>query len=318
MSDAAQTTPPPHITICICTFKRPHLLKQTLEQIGRIETQGLFTYSVVVADNDWLESARDVVNQSRDSRHVEILYFVEPEQNIARARNLAVNQAKGDFLAFIDDDEFPKSDWLLTAFQACNEFNCDGVLGPVKPYFDQKPPDWLVRGNFCIRPEHASGTVLNCRQTRTGNALLRSKILQGVKEPFNPQYGNGGEDSDFFKRMIRDGHVFLWCNESVVFEVVPPERWTRRYLLKRALLRGQIEYLNADYRSIMKSMIAVPLYLTFLPFLLVSGQHRFMKFLIRMGDHLGKLFGVLGWKPLGDKYLGDTEHGSRPAKPMRG
>ena len=278
-------------------------MKRTLEQISRLETRGFFTYSIVVADNDYLGSARDVVIQSKRFGQAELLYFIESEQNIARARNLAVSKANGEFLAFIDDDEFPEPDWLITAFQACNEFDCDGILGPVKPCFDQKPPDWLIQGNFCIRPEHATGTVLDYRQTRTGNVLLRSNVLHGIKEPFDIRFSNGGEDSDFFKRLIEAGRVFIWCNESVVSEIVPPERWARSYLLKRALLRGQNEYLLADYRSIMKSIIAVPLYLSFLPFLLISGQSPFMKFLIRMTDHLGKLLGLISWKPLGSKYL---------------
>jgi hypothetical protein len=103
--------------------------------------------------------------------------------------------------------------------------------------------------------------------------------------------------------MIEAGRVFTWCNEAVVHEVVPPERWKRGYLLKRALLRGQNEKHLADYRSIAKSVVAVPLYAFLLPFLLLLGQHFFMKYLIRLLDHAGKLLAMLGLKPLGDKYL---------------
>jgi len=50
--------PIPHITVCICTFKRPELLGQILESVAKQETNGLFTYSVVISDNDRAESAR--------------------------------------------------------------------------------------------------------------------------------------------------------------------------------------------------------------------------------------------------------------------
>ena len=39
----------PHISVCICTYKRPIPLKRLLDSLKQQETGGLFTYSVVVA-----------------------------------------------------------------------------------------------------------------------------------------------------------------------------------------------------------------------------------------------------------------------------
>jgi hypothetical protein len=50
-----------------------------------------------------------------------------------------VENADGDFIAFIDDDEFPVNNWLLALFDTCNQYNVDGVLGPVRRHFDEKP-----------------------------------------------------------------------------------------------------------------------------------------------------------------------------------
>ena len=297
-----QTTP--HITVCVCTFKRPRLLRRTLEGIDQLQTGGLFTLSIVVADNDRLESARKVVLEFQRTTRVETVYCVEPEQNIALARNKAVSCASGEYIAFIDDDEFPQPDWLSSALKASAEWKCDGVLGLVNPVFDSEPPRWLVKGGFCSRQKYPTGMAMDWRQTCTANTLFKSKILDGIKEPFDPKFGNGGEDQMFFRSMMRLGCQFVWCNESVVFEVVPPERWTRRYLLKRALQRGQNERQVADARSITKSVIAAPIYAGLLPFAMLAGQHVFMNFLVKFVDHSGKLIAMLGWKPLGDKYLG--------------
>jgi len=177
------------------------------------------------------------------------------------------------------------------------------VLAPVRPYFETEPPAWLVRGRFCERPEYPTGTVLSWRETRTGNVLFRRAILEGLAEPFRRQFGNGGEDQEFFRRMIEQGRVFVWCNEAPVHEVVPPDRWTRSYLLKRALLRGQNEKHLTNARGIVRSLIAVPLYTLMLPFLLFIGQHLFMRYLVRLTDHAGKLFSLVGFRPLGDKYI---------------
>lgn len=292
-----------HIAVCICTYKRPVLLQKLLVELGRQQTGGKFSVSVVVADNDRAESARPVVEEMAAHLPWPIKYCVEPEQNIALVRNRAVGAASGEFLAFIDDDEFPQPDWLLKAWETCNQFNVAGVLAPVRPFFEHTPPHWLVRGRFCERPEYPTGYKLNWRETRTGNVLLRRVVVSALAGPFRREFGNGGEDQDFFKRLMEQGSEFIWCSEAAVYEVVPPERWRRSYLLKRALQRGQSERGLADFRGVCKSLVAVPLYALVLPFLLLAGQHWFMRYAVRLCDHAGKLAAVMGWKPLGKTYV---------------
>lgn len=292
-----------NICVCICTFRRPHMIKALLLELGRQETAGEFTISVVVTDNDGTQSARAAVQEAAAALSLPVLYTVEPDQNIAKARNRAVLASSGDYIAFIDDDEMPQRDWLLTALHACQAHGADGVLAPVRPVFEHEPPSWLVKGRFCERPEHPTGHVLDWRETRTGNVLLRRALVAAMAEPFAPAYGNGGEDTDFFKRLIAAGATFVWCNEAPVHEVVPPARCERRYFLKRALLRGQNERRLANPGSIVKSLVAVPVYLFMLPFMFLAGQHRVMHYAIRLCDHAGKLAGVLGFRPLGKKYI---------------
>ena len=292
-----------HVSVCICTFKRPTMLARLLRKLENQVTAGEFTYSIVVADNDASKSAETAVREIAAASRLSISYRVEPRQNIARARNAVIAGASGQFLAFIDDDEVPSDDWLLTALRFCLETGASGVLGPVRPYFDHVPPPWLVRGKFCERPEPETGYRLPWRETRTGNVLLRRSLVAGEAEPFSVAFGNGGEDQEFFKRKIEGGAVFVWCNDAAVYELVPPERCRRSYLLKRALLRGLNERALADYRGIVKSMVAVPLYALLLPVLLLVGEHHFMRYLVRLCDHLGKLLGAVGIKPLGETYV---------------
>jgi len=108
-----------HICVCICTYKRPNLLKRLLKALDLQRTDGLFSYSIVVVDNDECKSAQPVVVSFQQETKLEVKYFVEPEQNIALARNKAVENARGDFIAFIDDDEFPDAAWLLELYKTC-------------------------------------------------------------------------------------------------------------------------------------------------------------------------------------------------------
>lgn len=296
--------PASHISVCICTFKRAPLLKRLLQALVEQETDGLFTFSIVVADNDGARSAEAVVAEFTTNATIAVTYCVQPQQNISLTRNKAIENATGDYIAFIDDDEFPIRRWLVTMFRALNEYKVDGVLGPVKRYFDQPPPKWVIKGDFYERDTYVTGLVIDWRKGRTGNVLLKSNLFSGDARPFRPAFRQG-EDQEFFHRMIEKGHRFIWCNEAVAYEVVPPIRWNRRFMLKRALLRGAMEPQTPDFgaRSIVKSLVAVPIYLALLPFAAIAGHHKFMTTLVSLCDHLGKLLAVLGLNPVKEQYV---------------
>ena len=285
-----------HISVCICTFKRPGLLTRLLAGLENQRTEGLFTYSVVVADNDRARSAEDALAAFSRSSQMPCTYCVEPQPNIALARNKALQHAHGELIAFIDDDEFPADDWLWCLFRAYVAHGADGVLGPVKPSFELDPPRWVTKGRFFDRPTHATGYRLTWPEARSGNVLFRRDILDDVDVPFRSEFAAAGEDLDFFRRMMERGRRFVWCNEAVVHETVPPSRCTRSYLLKRAVLRGSNFPKHPTHRmtNAAKSLIAVPCYTLALPVLAMFGQHVFVRYLIKLLDHSSRLLAFLG------------------------
>jgi len=279
-------------------------LRRLLLELLKQETGGLFTYSIVTVDNDDQRSAESTVNEIRSVSPVPIAYCNEPRQNIARARNMAVQAATGEYIAFIDDDEFPCEGWLLKMFQACTRYQVDGVLGPVLRHFDQTPPRWLLKSNFYVRPRHATGFVMEWLECRTGNLLLDRKVFDAGEIPFRPEF-RAGEDQDFFRRKIDQGHHFIWCDEASVYETVPPSRWKCGFMLRRALLRGATAVLHPTFGSwkILKSLTAVLLYTVALPFSVLIGLHYFMSLLVRLFDHLGALLALVGLNPIKSEYV---------------
>jgi glycosyltransferase involved in cell wall biosynthesis len=294
----------PNVCICICTYKRPDILGRLLDALKVQKTEGRFTCSILVVDNDKHESGKSTVERFASENSVSVKYLVEQRQNIALARNKAVANAEGEYLAFIDDDEIPPPSWLLTLFCARERFNADGALGPVKPQFDNTPPDWIIDGKFYERRSYPTGFVIDGPKGRTGNVILKKSIFDYPDPPFRPEFITG-EDQDFFRRMIEKGHVFIWCDEAVAYEVIPPVRWSRRFMLKRALLRGEITLLHPSFgaREILKSVVAVPLYAILAPLALSGGQGKCMLCLVKMCDHLGKLLALVGIHPVKRAYV---------------
>jgi succinoglycan biosynthesis protein ExoM len=294
----------PHISVCICTYKRARFLTRLLRDLGKQETAGLFTFSIVVADNDQQESARATVNAFLAESSIPVRYCVEPRQNIALTRNKALEHAEGDFVAFIDDDEFPPAEWLLTLFSAWQTHGVDGVLGPVKPYYEETPPAWVVKGKFYDRPSYPTGFVIDWRKGRTGNVLLNRRVFEGLGEPFRPQFLTG-EDQDFFRRAIEKGHRFIWCHEAIVYEEVPAIRWQRSFMLRRALLRGSVSIAHPSVgaSAVAKSALAMVAYASALPFAWVVGEHGFMTCLVKLCDHTGRVLAWIGINPVKESYV---------------
>ena len=171
-------------------------------------TENQFTYSAVVVDNDSNQSARDIVKVWQEKSAIQIDYYCEPEQNIALTRNRAIENAKGNFIAFIDDDEFPVNTWLLNLYKTLLYYHADGTLGPVMPHYMDNTPAWLIKSKLCERREHKTGTTLHWGETRTGNTLLTRKLFEDKNYWFRHEFGKtGGEDTIFFKKHHEDGNM---------------------------------------------------------------------------------------------------------------
>jgi len=296
----------PLISVCICTYQRPAQLEQLLTLLHRQVTDGLFELSIVVVDNDARESARRIVESQAEQSALPIVYRVEPRQNIAIARNASVAVATGELVAFVDDDEEPSDDWLLRLYGVLIKHGADGVFGPVLPKFEQGAPNWAVKGQIFRRARtFETGALVPWSVTCTCNALVRREVLLQWDRPFDPKLGAGGEDVDFFRRAISRGRVFVWSAEAVCRERVPPERTRIGFQLRRALLRGKVASRGTagGWRGIVKSAIAVPIYVAALPVCLLIGSHVFVEYLVKTFDHLGKLLGICRIELVGDKYI---------------
>jgi succinoglycan biosynthesis protein ExoM len=214
------------------------MLLRLLKNVSLQKTRDRFTLSVVVVDNDTAGSSKEDVMRSRSELGIEILYGIEPEKTIPAARDHALRLAKGNYIAIIDDDEFPPDYWLVTLYEAIQTYHVDGALGPVYPFFEQRPPRWLIRGGMLNLPHFKTGTLLQWRQTRTGNVLLKKEVFDRYGIAFDKTFTTGGSDQAFFRQAMKLGFRFIAVEEAPAYEIVPPERWRRIYFLRRALVNG--------------------------------------------------------------------------------
>ena len=289
----------PHISVCICSFRRPEMLKRLLLKLNDQVTEDLFTYSIVVADYDEARSGSPVVAKMSSYCRVPIRYLIEPRRNVALARNKAIENAEGAFVALIDDNELPGPTWLLTLYQALCEHRADGVLGAVKRHYDEIPPVWFLKSAVHFSKTNPTGTVVRWKESQTQNALLKRGMVVCDPMPFRPEFREGEEDHDFFRRKIEAGYRFIWSADAVVSETITPARWKRSNILRKAILQGSAaaRQTNCTALHIAASLIAVLLNLLLIPFALLFGQQYFMRLMVKICNHSGKLLTRVGLDP---------------------
>src|SRR5690348_7228962 len=111
------------IAVCICTCNRPQQLYQLLGVLERIEIPSFCEVFIQVVDNAPDGRACAIVERHKASLPVPIYFSGEPERGISFSRNRVIAEALArgaDLIAFVDDDDTPRPDWLatLTAIQS--------------------------------------------------------------------------------------------------------------------------------------------------------------------------------------------------------
>lgn len=227
-----------HIDICIATYKRVDWLKELLHSlVNQLLGEGT-SIKIIIIDNDIEGSAYDAVSDFFLNKPIPYIYDIQPEKNIALTRNKSLEHISGDYIAFVDDDEWVSPNWLETLINACKGYNADVVFGPVIPLFPENTPKWIIDGKFFEKFNETGKTL---KYGPTSNTLVKISDTINPYLKFDPTYGlTGGSDTELFNRLFCQGAKLVWCNEAVVYERVTKERLTVNWLLKRALRNGQV------------------------------------------------------------------------------
>lgn len=225
------------VSVLALTRCRPVLLARCLRSLASQELPATVRlFEVLVLDNDDKQSARDVVSDCQDLLP-QLRYLACPVRNLAVIRNRLLDEGRGEFLAFIDDDEEAEPQWLAELVGVAQQHRADIVGGPVllRPDPDART-GWIDYRRVQLRPRAQTGSQL--QPIGSGNMLLRRSFLAREDIRFDERHGTGAEDTAFFALASDKGASFVWADGAVVHETYDEERLSLRYFVSRALRSG--------------------------------------------------------------------------------
>ena len=242
----------PDISIVICTLRRPQQLKEAVLSCLSLRLQENYEVEIIVVDNSPEAAVADLVRMLAAETAATIRYVHERHTSIAYARNAGIAASHSPFIAFVDDDMRLPPLWLSHVMRTMIETDADALIGAVEPipehsaqFSDARLLDFYRRD--LRQPE---GTLITGRRSGhipgagTGNSVFRRATVSTYSQPFDPAFGDGGEDTDFFFRLGRRKVKVVWSTQSLAYEVVSPRRATLSFVAHRTF-RGSQSYARA-------------------------------------------------------------------------
>ena len=237
-------------TVVVCTRNRSSLLGEVGAAVLDQQLPA-GDWELLIVDNastdDTPEIARGVVALAPDRARL----VVESEIGLSAARNAGFREARGEVVAFLDDDAFPDPGWLAGLVAALAD--PDGPMcagGAVHPLFQGELPPWF-RARFLpyLTVWDLGDEPVELRYNeypRGANVAYRGEVFERYGG-FSPHLGRKGksllscEETELCLRIERDGRRVLYVPGAAVHHVTVADRITRPWLERRFRAQGASE-----------------------------------------------------------------------------
>lgn len=241
---ASRTTPDPKpdISIVVCTFNRAGMLAEALASLADLTTDGAFTYEIVVIDNASTDETQAVIAAAAGRCKYSLRGILETQKGIIPARNRGIREARGQWIAFFDDDQLADPRWLAELYRGAREQKCRVVGGAVHLAL---PPREVGRLSSTVRMLLGE-SILSQKPLRyggritpgCGNLMVARTVFDEVGV-FQLTIEGRGEDTDLFMRIDAAGIEAWYLPAAIIHHMTPPERLTPAYLKNLARRMGQ-------------------------------------------------------------------------------
>lgn len=235
-----------------CTYNRAENLKKTLQSLCE-QTYNPNQYEIIVVDNNSSDNTVEVCNIIKE-KHFEcqIHYFKEINQGLSFALNRGINEAQGEFILYIDDDETVGPKHLERLDEYLHKYRDAVLIGTqVVPIYEGSEPKWmshftqrLIGGYF-----NAGNEVKKLDKGSypgTGHTIIK-RDLYNQYGLYNTDLGRtgsslmGAEDKDMIYRLISNDIECYYFPNIPIYHHIPKYKLTDEFFNKLTLSIGKSE-----------------------------------------------------------------------------
>jgi glucosyl-dolichyl phosphate glucuronosyltransferase len=237
------------VSVAVCTYNRHQylrlLLDSLLQQVYNVSEDHI---EIIVVDNNSTDATRAVVEVAAAHAAVPIRYIHEPQQGVSYARNAAIGAARGDVIAFIDDDATADPCWVSEIIRVFEVTSATCVGGRIDLGWQAPRPVWVPDQLLSFLGYLDYGDEVRPLQGKQlpfgGNLAIRAAFLHG-NSGFDVSLGRKGskmldaEEIELGSRIRRQGGEIWYSPGALVVHAVVPERLQPGYFLNYAYWRGR-------------------------------------------------------------------------------
>jgi len=231
------------ITVILCTYNRCQSLAKALNSLAAQVLPESIEWEVIVVDNNSHDQTRQVVDDFCRQNPGRFRYLFEPRQGKSYASNRGVREARGDIVAFTDDDVTVEPTWLHNLTGSLHNGEWGGAGGRTLPERGFVPPHWLaLEKRYALAPLgifDMGSEAKELKESPFGNNMaFRKKLLEkhgGFRTDLGPRAGSPhpqkSEDSELGIRLLAAGERLRYVPSAIVYHCVPQSRIQKGYFL---------------------------------------------------------------------------------------
>lgn len=229
------------ISVVLCTYNRPASLKSTLESFSGLTLPSDLDWELIVVDNNSKDKTREIIQEFAKTAGFSVRYVFESRQGKSAAMNAGVAAAKGEIVAFTDDDVLLHPEWLLNLKRAFDEFDCAGVGGRIIPVWRHPKPEWLeMEDQQAIvhfelgdkTKEIKDSPPLGANSAYRKDTFAKYGLFRLDLGVSGENRGVTCEDTEFATRLFRAGEKIMYVPSAIVYHPVDPSRSSKAYFRK--------------------------------------------------------------------------------------
>lgn len=295
------------ISVIIATYNRCESLKDTLESLLSQDCDGSFDYEVIVVDNNSEDKTKELVESYKPKFNGKLRYLFEPKQGVSYAKNKGIEEAKGEIIAFTDDDVVVDRRWLLNICRCFQDYNCDAMGGRVLPLYPPSTSKWIKENRNLLQGPivaHDYGKTMRIYDTKNMVPAIGANMAF-KKECFNDcglfrtdigaGRGTVGDDTEFIRRLERKNKRIYYCGKALVWHKVENERMRLEYIAKWYIMSGRYYVRKTGKIKGLVYYFGIPRYIfrqlfrdTSLLFLNIFNKRKFLQYFFRIFVNFGQ------------------------------